>query len=818
MTTSALAGAARRRARNTLILSTALGSGLLAATPALAQSATPPPTRFVVDANGIDLATGHRIVTARELTIGSGDGMLALDQVRDLNTSGSRYSQYLYHSGATWSATVFDDEGPRTYAFTQSGSSYSSTTGEGATFAPSGSAYVLTLPDGTRYTYGETFAASGDPGTLAARLSAITQPDGTTVTIGWGGIEYCTTIRDGCAGGVIVDAIRLQSLTNSFGYQMHYNYAGSGAQAARNGNWYVLNSVTAFNEGVDYCDPTALTCSFTQNWPSVSYGVTESGAVTTTYVSDPAGGVTRYTADTTPGAIRFKIERPASSADDIVVSYDGSGRVSSVANDGRTWGYSFSLSGTTMTAVVTNPDATTRTVVSDTNVGLPTSVTDETGHTTLYHYDASGRLDKATAPEGGYVQYAYDSRGNVTSTTAVAKSGSGLANIVTSADYPSSCTNPVTCNQPTWTKDALGNQTDYSYDPTHGGVLTVTRPAASTGGTRPKTTYGYTALQAYYKNGAAITASGVTQYELTSISTCQTGASCAGTADEAKTLVSYGPQTTGTANTLLPVSVTKEAGDGTSASTTTLAYDMIGNATAVDGPLSGSDDTVTYRYDADRRRTGTIAPDPDGAGSRARAAERLTYNADGQVTLAEAGTVTGTSDTAWAAFAPAQSLATAYDTSGRRTSATLAAGGTPYAVTQYSYDSVGRLQCTAQRMNSAAWGTLPSDACTLQTAGSYGPDRIVKATYDDAGRQTRATSAYGTTDAADDATATYNADGTTATLTDANGNTTTYDYDGFDRLAKTRYPDDTTGSGTSSTSVANDIFGSEEYKACRKGK
>jgi len=125
------------------------------------------------------------------------------------------------------------------------------------------------------------------------------------------------------------------------------------------------------------------------------------------------------------------------------------------------------------------------------------------------------------------------------------------------------------------------------------------------------------------RHGAAIVASGVTQYKLTSVSQCQTGASCAGTADEAKTLVSYGPQVTGTANTLLPVSVTREAGDGTIPATTAIAYDMIGNATAADGPLSGSDDTVTYRYDADRRRTGTIAPDPDGAGSRNRAAERI---------------------------------------------------------------------------------------------------------------------------------------------------------------------------------------------------
>ena len=44
----------------------------------------------------------------------------------------------------------------------------------------------------------------------------------------------------------------------------------------------------------------------------------------------------------------------------------------------------------------------------------------------------------------------------------------------------------------------------------------------------------------------------------------------------------------------------------------------------------------------------------------------------------------------------------------------------------------------------------------------------------------------------------YNANGTTATLTDANGNLTSYSYDGYDRLAKTQYPSPTTP-GTSST-------------------
>jgi YD repeat-containing protein len=47
--------------------------------------------------------------------------------------------------------------------------------------------------------------------------------------------------------------------------------------------------------------------------------------------------------------------------------------------------------------------------------------------------------------------------------------------------------------------------------------------------------------------------------------------------------------------------------------------------------------TTGYRYDADRRVTGTISPDPDGAGGLHYAAVRNTYNSAGQLTKVEKG-------------------------------------------------------------------------------------------------------------------------------------------------------------------------------------
>ena len=57
----------------------------------------------------------------------------------------------------------------------------------------------------------------------------------------------------------------------------------------------------------------------------------------------------------------------------------------------------------------------------------------------------------------------------------------------------------------------------------------------------------------------------------------------------------------------------------------------------------------------------------------------------------------------------------------------------------------------------------------------------------------------GTADAATERTLTYSNNGLVATLKDGENNLTTYEYDGFDRLSKTRYPNPTKGAGTSST-------------------
>jgi RHS repeat-associated protein len=406
-------------------------------------------------------------------------------------------------------------------------------------------------------------------------------------------------------------------------------------------------------------------------------------------------------------------------------------------------------------------------------------VTDALSRTTSFQYDTSGRLTRTTYPEGNYVQLTYDARGNVTETRAVGKSGSGATDIVATASYPSTCSNLLTCNKPASTTDARGFTTDYAYDSTHGQVTSVTLPAPSsaTGAVRPQTRYGYTLT------------SGV--YALTSVSACQTTSSCTGGADEAKTTIAYN-------SNLLPQTVTSGNGSGTLAAAVTNAYDPIGNLTSVDGPLSGTADTVRYRYNSARQLVGTISADPDGAGALKHRATRNSYNSERILTKVEGGTVNSQSDSDWAAMSVLDTVDITLDSNRRKVKQTLTSASAVQSAVQFSYDALGRPDCTAVRMNSAVFGSLPSSACSLGTQGSHGPDRITKTVYDAAGQVTQSKSAVGTALEAADITSTYSSNGLVATVTDAENNKTTYEYDGHDRLVKTRFPDATKGAGTSS--------------------
>ena len=403
----------------------------------------------------------------------------------------------------------------------------------------------------------------------------------------------------------------------------------------------------------------------------------------------------------------------------------------------------------------------------------------------------AGELSQMTVPEGNSSEYIRDTRGNITQLIQRAKAGSGASDIVTAASYPAACTNPKTCNKPITMTDPKGNVISFTYDATHGGVLTETAPAVN--GVSPQKRYSYAQFFAKVRNASGTLVNAASPVWLvTSVSECRTMANCVGTADETRTGFDYAH------NNLLLTSRTIAAGDNSLSSSTSWTYDAVGNKLSEDGPLPGTGDMMHWRYDAMRRVTGIISPDPDGAGPRPRRAVRNSYDVGGRLIRAEIGSVNGASDADWQAMAVSESVETDYDIMDRKIAERRKGGSTIMAVTRYGYDAAGRLQCTAVRMDPAVWSSQ-TDACVPQTTGPNGPDRVTRLTYDAAGQIIKTTLAVGTAQEADEETNSYTLNGKLATVTDGENNLTTFEYDGHDRLAKTRYPALALGALSSST-------------------
>lgn len=757
-----------RRARTWLVATSILASGLAA--PALAQSAAP--EHVAIDANGVDLINGTYNPKVVDVSIGP-DGLDGLTYERSALARPLANRGYEGWVNVNTAGEVSVTIGIASEKFVLSGSTYVPVNGGSSKLNhPTSTTWVYERADGTQYRLFRDNLT--DPSIILNGISEIKYPSGQKVTLHW--VRRVFTLPCPQRPCATTTRQRLSSITNSSNYQFKFSYAqnwsGVITPSSIIPSWMTLTKIQAINNQVDACNPTADTCTgFTRNWPQAAYAQTIAGAVTTVDVVNDRGEAWRYTSSSTSAGIK----PPSAASDTTIVTFGAPSIVSAHTENGITTNYSFVDVSGVRTATVTAPDSSTTIVKSAVATGLISSVENGLGKKTEYSYDTSGRLTEVKQHEGNKTVFGYDTRGNVTSVTRKAKTGSGLADIVTTSSYPATCANQLTCNQPDWTKDARGKQTDYTYDAAHGGILSVTQPADANG-IRPQTRYGY-----------SLTGGG---YRLTSVSACRTSASCVGTADETKTTIGHDAN-------FLPNSVTTGAGDASLVATTTSTRDAIGDVVSIDGPLAGADDTTTYRYVGGRRLEGVISADPDGAGALKRRAQRLTYTADGQVATVERGTVTATDDTAWAAFAPAEKVTTTW-TNGRKAKDVLSAGGTDYAVSQYSYDVVGRPECTAQRMNPAGFGSLPVSACTIGTTGSAGPDRIVKAHYDAAGRINRSESAVGTADQADNAVTTFTDNGQVATVADGKGNKTTYEYDGHDRLKKTRYPDPS-AAGVSST-------------------
>jgi YD repeat-containing protein len=198
-----------------------------------------------------------------------------------------------------------------------------------------------------------------------------------------------------------------------------------------------------------------------------------------------------------------------------------------------------------------------------------------------------------------------------------------------------------------------------------------------------------------------------------------------------------------------------------------------------------------------RRPIYEISPDPDGAGALKRTITRHVYDDAGQEIRTELGEGQATDGSD---FVRKSYVANTFNNSGLKTrvAAYTDGNGTPLSVTDYSFDTSGRQICSTVRMNPGVYGALPSDACTLGATGTWGPDRITKTLFNAGSQVTEVIRASGVTTAngfpqtlqQSYARYTYTNNGLKASEKDANGNLSTLEYDGLDRLKRLRFEHD----------------------------
>jgi RHS repeat-associated protein len=655
--------------------------------------------------------------------------------------------------------------------------------------------YVFTDEAGAVYTFDKTIPVANQP-TFTQRVTKITYPSGRAVNFFYNA------------------SFQLKLVSDNQGYSMVFDYEAGGRVAAACGFNQSQSIVTA-----------STTCAGAST--KSSYGYT---GLSLTSATDSASRVTTYSYSAQTQPTIGCIKPPGYSVCKLSTSSAGS-QITQTTADGAVWKSGDKTSTSSVRELNYEEYLTLYEDGADTNylidplgnvsnfkftMASPWEFTDPLGRITSYRFKGGlvnedpteflllsygSLLKEVQYPEGNKYLGNHASTNAPTYMASQAKPGLSPALIENRMEYL--CSARPCRDKPTKVTDARGGFTEYTYDIVHGGVLTETRAAPTAGGVRPQKRYSYAQFYAWIKNGAGTLVQAATPvWLLTGTSECKTLAACAGTADETVTTIAYG--TAGVANNLLPTVQTVRSGDNAISSTNVTTYDSSGNKLTLDGPLPGADDTTRWRYDILDRVIGEIGPDPDGPAGLKHRATRNTYDLPGRLVKVERGTVNSQSDADWGLFAPLQSVDTVYDLMDRKTKESVSGGGVVQTVTQYSYDLLGRLECTAVRMNPAIYASgLPASACTLGAQGTglgdFGPDRITKLTYNAASELIKTTVAFGTPQQADDETNTYTLNGKLATVTDGENNTTTFEYDGHDRLAKTRYPVAALGALASST-------------------
>ncbi|MBT8764221.1 hypothetical protein KFV02_09780, partial [Desulfohalobiaceae bacterium Ax17] len=300
----------------------------------------------------------------------------------------------------TWDAdlnkiSVTDASGTITYSYDSFGNMLSRTDQSGSTTSYTYDAFgnILTITDAQGNVISNTYDEKGN-------LISTTDPAGNTTTY-----QYD-------AKGRIISVTDANKRVTTFGYDA----AGNLITITDPIGATITMTYDAAGNMVTMTDPTGNITTFTYDVLNRLITITDAKGNVTTYGYDKLGNRASIT---------------DANGNTTLFTYDHKGRVTKIVN---------ALGHLT---VFTYTDAGCPSC-SDTGKNSPTSITDANEQTTIFKYDALGRLIQESDPLGKWVSYTYDAQGNLISRL-----------------------------------DAKGERTSYTYDAL-GRLLSITYPDDST--------------------------------------------------------------------------------------------------------------------------------------------------------------------------------------------------------------------------------------------------------------------------------------------------------------------------------------------------
>lgn len=448
---------------------------------------------------GVDMQTGHYVERGVEFTIGP----LTVDHdlepkiygANDGSRARRHFATSLSGSSWRWSGPGVNDQfvmlGGLQIKFNvgaYGGFFPFDSSNVGWKMVTSGTNYILTNKSGETYTFGthpsgptrllmtkttgdgHTITNSYDP---SGRMKLVTSNRGYAVVFDYGpaNVTVCgynlttdaVSINSTCAGSAIKATYALNSLgkvtsiTDPSGAVVYYQYDASNR----------LSCVTLPNSGT-----CRVTLAYGTGNPDEARPRTDQVVRQTTAQSEvwnfDYDNVENFPQDYTPyyGEIRRSYSAIAGPDNYTAFFEYGNGYLKTATVGGGTQTYNYSSN-------------------------FAWSITFMSGTVGPFYYSVYPSV--ATYEEGNQVVFTRDLADNITVRREIAKPGSGLPNRGMFWGYPeayrwshpSICNGPdVLCDKPTAFIDNNDNRTDYTHDPTHGGLLTETGPAVN--GVRPQ--------------------------------------------------------------------------------------------------------------------------------------------------------------------------------------------------------------------------------------------------------------------------------------------------------------------------------------------